>query len=432
MIKPLRLIPIVAFLIASLALLPACNDIPQEFNQNQELWQSQNIKDYSYKLRIQLFSPNIYPFVVTVRNGTMAYYVAEDQNNPVSSTMISRMDTLDEVFQTIQDEDFHEPYKIITKYDSAYGFPISCSIKPLQNAPYMDWGFTISEFTPLTPELKLLEEMKQLWQSHGIKEYSFHLQVGTGFRPPRTADVNVIVKNGVYSDYEVAGEPANPNPSQITPYDTIDKLFDLLEQAYQVPGDKVTVNYDPTYGFPTYLSSYTIEGPMHINFAVYISEFKPVIVIKPIIVLQPTTISDMSVSFEADGVITYNKGFPQPVIRVMSGKQDINDSRIADYISFESKAYLKSVDYSKYFVIAVFSGEARTDSVIHVGKVWQLKNSIYVSTYYQPTKIPPAHDPYSYQMLKVERGQLIQFGDITFKLLGELEQELDQTTKMVN
>jgi hypothetical protein len=426
--RPLRLIPVVALFITGLLLLPACNDIPEEFNQNQELWQSQNIKDYTYILEYHLFKMISKPVIVTVRNGECTGWVSMEVQHPYDLTDFS---TIDKLFTSVKEGYNPKPAKIEVSYDATFGFPISCQVNlggPLGST----WGFTISEFTPLTPELKLLEEMKQLWQSHGIKEYSFHLQVGTGFRPPRTADVNVIVKNGVYSDYEVAGEPANPNPSQITPYDTIDKLFDLLEQAYQVPGDKVTVNYDPTYGFPTYLSSYTIEGPMHINFAVYISEFKPVIVIKPIIVLQPTTISDMSVSFEADGVITYNKGFPQPVIRVMSGKQDIYDSRIADYISFESKTYLESVDYSKYFVIAVFSGEARTNSVIHVGKVWQLKNSIYVSTYYQPTKIPPAHDPYSYQMLKVERGQLIQFGDITFKLLGELEQELDQTTKMVN
>ncbi len=122
---------------------------------------------------------------------------------------------------------------------------------------------------------KELAENQKLWESHNISDYSFHLQVGTGFRPPRTADVIVTVHDGVATGYKVVGEPSNPILEHITPNDTFDELFELLRQAYGKTGDKVDVTYDPTYGFPTWLTSYSIEWGMDIHFALTISDFTP-------------------------------------------------------------------------------------------------------------------------------------------------------------
>lgn len=124
-----------------------------------------------------------------------------------------------------------------------------------------------------TDEPTSLSQNQQLWNSKNISDYSYHLQVGTGFRPPRTADVIVTVQDGVATGYDVVGEPENPNPDDITPYDTFDKMFDLLKQAYGVEGDQVDVTYDPTYGFPTWSASYSKTLGLDTHFAITISDF---------------------------------------------------------------------------------------------------------------------------------------------------------------
>ena len=121
-----------------------------------------------------------------------------------------------------------------------------------------------------------LSRNQQLWNSKNISDYSYRLQLGTGFRPPYTADVIVTVRDGISTGYEVAGEPQNPNPDHITPYDTFEKMFDLLRQAYQVEGDQVAVTYDPTFGFPAWSRSYSIDNSLDIHFAITISDFSPV------------------------------------------------------------------------------------------------------------------------------------------------------------
>lgn len=122
---------------------------------------------------------------------------------------------------------------------------------------------------------KELAQNQKLWESYNISDYSFHLQVGTGFRPPRTADVIVTVHDGVATRYKVVGEPSNPILEHITPNDTFGELFELLRQAYGEPGNEVYVTYDPTYGFPTWFAYYLIENPMGPEFALTISDFTP-------------------------------------------------------------------------------------------------------------------------------------------------------------
>jgi len=135
-----------------------------------------------------------------------------------------------------------------------------------------------------------LSQSQELWESKNISDYSYHLQVGTGFRPPYTADVIVTVRDGVAAGYEVVGDPQNPDPDNITPYDTFEKMFDLLIQASQVAGNQVAVTYDPTFGFPAWCKSYSIGNPLGIHFAITISDFTPVPNLTPqLIKISPET-----------------------------------------------------------------------------------------------------------------------------------------------
>ncbi|MFC1865374.1 DUF6174 domain-containing protein [Chloroflexota bacterium] len=162
-----------------------------------------------------------------------------------------------------------------------------------------------------------LSQNQQLWNSKNISDYSYHLQVGTGFRPPRTADVIITVRDGVTTGYEEVGDPQNPNPDHITPYSTFEKMFDLLRQAYQVEGDQVAVTYDSTFGFPAWSTSYSIDNPRGIHFAITISDFTPV--------LNPVP---QLISPEPGAVFTNNAGESSEILlKSIQVNKDVSDEQ---------------------------------------------------------------------------------------------------------
>jgi hypothetical protein len=102
-----------------------------------------------------------------------------------------------------------------------------------------------------------LQQNREKWEEQNFDHYRYKVVV-TCFCIFAGAEVTYEVQNG-----QVVNQTVQPHPDrQIDPdeisefyqeYNTIEKVFDFLERATN-EADEVTVEYDPTYGYPTEIS----------------------------------------------------------------------------------------------------------------------------------------------------------------------------------
>src|SRR4051794_37058094 len=93
---------------------------------------------------------------------------------------------------------------------------------------------------------------QSLWQALEIKNYDFVYRVSCfcGFPGPNPAKISV--RGGVVTKVQPASDTAvaGINPV-LSAYPTIDSLFVILQKAQKNTPDGVTVEFDPTYHFPS-------------------------------------------------------------------------------------------------------------------------------------------------------------------------------------
>jgi len=117
-----------------------------------------------------------------------------------------------------------------------------------------------------------------LWQALEIKNYDFVYQVSCfcGISGPNPAKLSVrggmVVKVQPGDTAVVVG--TTPAPST---YPTIDSLFVILENAQKNTPSGVTVEFDPTYHFPTRIFIDPIKNAVDDEVTYTIKSFSPVI-----------------------------------------------------------------------------------------------------------------------------------------------------------
>jgi len=123
-----------------------------------------------------------------------------------------------------------------------------------------------------------LQQNRAKWEGQSIGHYRYTLVVSC-FCIFAGAEVTYEVQNG-----QVVNELVQPHPDrQIDPaeisgfyqeYNTIEKVFDYLEKA-TTEADEVTVQYDPTYGFPTDVTVDQIKEAIDDEMYLTVSNFEP-------------------------------------------------------------------------------------------------------------------------------------------------------------
>ena len=117
------------------------------------------------------------------------------------------------------------------------------------------------------------------WQDADISHYRFELNVGCfcAFRSQMPATVEV--KDGeIVSIIGADGNPidvSDPLNEYVLRFATIDRLFAELESDAFKEADKITVTYDPTYGFPSEVSIDFIELAIDDELYLSVSDFEP-------------------------------------------------------------------------------------------------------------------------------------------------------------
>lgn len=128
--------------------------------------------------------------------------------------------------------------------------------KPLSNAQ-ADLAVLGKGTTP-TPQSsstsQQLQRNKQLWARQKISNYRYTLRRSCFCLREATEPVRITVRNGKVTSMVAARNGKPVNREYFSNYDSIAKLFEIVEDAITKKAHRVSVTYHPTLGYPTQIS----------------------------------------------------------------------------------------------------------------------------------------------------------------------------------
>lgn len=120
-----------------------------------------------------------------------------------------------------------------------------------------------------------LNRARAKWEQSGVKNYEYHLRVNCFCPPNVTFPVIMKVANGVNVSAEYAQEPKEITNDYFKPYDTIDKMFGVIQKAIDDKVGSLIVEYDPTYGYPRSITIDRIRDAVDDEIAFFVESFIP-------------------------------------------------------------------------------------------------------------------------------------------------------------
>jgi len=121
------------------------------------------------------------------------------------------------------------------------------------------------------------QQNQKKWEGQDISHYRFTVAVSC-FCPFANVEVTYEVLNGQVVNQSVQSSPDNPVDEALVSdfyqsYNTIEKIFDYVGGAIN-DADETTIEYDPTYGFPTDISVDWIKQAVDDEMYLTLSNFK--------------------------------------------------------------------------------------------------------------------------------------------------------------
>lgn len=117
------------------------------------------------------------------------------------------------------------------------------------------------------------------WQDAGITHYSFQLSVGCFCLFRSQMPLTIEVKDGeIVSMTDVNGEAFpmdDPMSELVMKHATIDRLFSELGSDSVQKADRLTMSFDPTYGFPVEVAIDYIELAADDELYLSVAGFEP-------------------------------------------------------------------------------------------------------------------------------------------------------------
>ena len=99
-----------------------------------------------------------------------------------------------------------------------------------------------------------LQRSKQLWAKQKISKYRYTLRRSCFCLPKSTEPVSIAVRNGKVTSMVDASNGQPVNREYFAKYDSIAKLFDIVEDAIAKKAHQLSVTYHPTLGYPTQIN----------------------------------------------------------------------------------------------------------------------------------------------------------------------------------
>ena len=135
-----------------LLLLAGCSRLPADYKQNKDLWESENVSNYSYKILIteRFALPEI---TVVVHNKTEVAWSGHSGTLLFlgSPSSINNVLTIELLFERLERFLREEGRRVEVSYDPVYGFPARVTAKALHPpVPIPVSQFTITGFMVLS------------------------------------------------------------------------------------------------------------------------------------------------------------------------------------------------------------------------------------------------------------------------------------------
>jgi len=130
-----------------------------------------------------------------------------------------------------------------------------------------------------------LEFNRKLWSKNNIKDYNFKMEIYETGLTGLFSQVEIKVRNGKVSDFNVNGNTQNQDKLQdeLAPYNTIEKLFDFIQKKFEQKQEYLTtgkpvvgkfnISYDPKLGFPSEIKYIPFSGAMDGDLYISIKDF---------------------------------------------------------------------------------------------------------------------------------------------------------------
>lgn len=99
-----------------------------------------------------------------------------------------------------------------------------------------------------------LQQNRQLWRSQNISSYRYTLRVSCFCIPEVTQPVVVEVRNGRVTSITAANTGKPVNPEYFKQYNSVPKLFNLIQNAIAKDANRLSVTYHPRLGYPTQIN----------------------------------------------------------------------------------------------------------------------------------------------------------------------------------
>ena len=121
-----------------------------------------------------------------------------------------------------------------------------------------------------------IEQNKEKWQDANISHYRYELFISCFCAFNEDMPLIIEVQDGKVVSMEFqSGKEIDPSLHELfDKYATIDRLFAELEADLNGAADKVVVEYDPTYGFPTKADIDFVEEAVDDELYLSISDFE--------------------------------------------------------------------------------------------------------------------------------------------------------------
>lgn len=121
-----------------------------------------------------------------------------------------------------------------------------------------------------------IEQNKEKWQNANISHYRYNLHLSCFCVFVENMPLVIEVQDGEVVSMEFHnGNEIDPNLLELfEKYATIDRIFAELEADLNGAADKVTVEYDPTYGFPTKADIDFVEEAIDDELYLTVSDFE--------------------------------------------------------------------------------------------------------------------------------------------------------------
>lgn len=124
------------------------------------------------------------------------------------------------------------------------------------------------------PDVELAEG-RERWAAAGMTAYEYHLRRSCFCDPEYTAEVIIEVVNGAIQTvrYADTGEPIGAD--RFSTYETVEDLFDIIENAIENDVVGVYVTYDPVDGYPFSVEIDYEPDVADEEIAFYVSDLRP-------------------------------------------------------------------------------------------------------------------------------------------------------------